>query len=282
MLRAICCAALLAGTLPATAQTSGPESWPIEARGTQEDKCVLVRSEDELESHLHDAGWNGKTNIPDIFFPPAGTPKAKIAALVTAADHSAQVVDVLPPAGQLGGRTSKITIRLERGDDDTNSGVFVVKLDRKYETLGICLVKYIDTDEEIATLTPPASRSGSHISTNSAGSDVVASTGVTAKIAQQHLLEQTRVDPKYPSNADQQDANGPVTVHVEIDEKGNVTDAWLADEDLASSNPALARAAIAAVKRWKYEPFKNDRGQAIRVHADVQLKFRSEGDEDDD
>jgi TonB family protein len=286
MLRTTGCAIVLATALSAVAQT-GIVSWhDVEAGEATKNSCAVVTSEKELESGLKQAGWNPKSPFPHIF-PPWKDRRttATIAAVVTASDRFAQPLPVAPAPDELLAGTTRLTIRLQRDVSSPNSGVLVIVLNPTYKSVKHCAAEYAADDDVIASAAPlppnSGSNSGSSVSTNSAHADVLASTGVTPKVAQQHVVEQTRVDPEYPSDADRQEVKGPVTLHVEIDKDGNVTDAWLDDEELASHNPALARAAIAAVKRWKYEPFKNDRGQAIRVHADVQVNFRSDEDEDD-
>ena len=59
-----------------------------------------------------------------------------------------------------------------------------------------------------------------------------------------------RVPPEYPREAQVKRIQGTVVLQVRVDREGNVTDA-----KLVSGHPALAQAAIEAVKKWKYHPY---------------------------
>jgi TonB family protein len=283
MLRTPCCAIVLAGAVSVAAQTSGSKSWEVIAKGTAKNSCVLVGNEDDLESQLSKVGWSGETNIPYIFPPLAHAGKAaKIAAVVTAADHFAQPQEVFPRADDLSDSTSRLRIHLERDVSKPNSGVFVVKLDSRYASVELEQCDAVYDDDIVASARYPrsGSSSGSSISVDSAKSDdVLVSKRAPPEVAQQHLVKETQIDPDYPSDAQKQHIQGPLTLRVEISKEGDVTDA-----KLVSGNPALAQAAINAVKQWKYQPIKDDHGQAIKVHTEVQVNFKSQdqGDEDDD
>jgi TonB family protein len=270
MPRTAFCVILLAAAASVTAQTH-VSFWPVMAEGTGQNGCFLVRNEDDLESRLSQAGWNGKTDIPYIF-PPlvrAGEEAAKIAAVVTAADHFERTNDVKPDVDQTGPQTYEITISLVRVEEE-NSGVFVVKLDPKYASVKTCVAGPASQDNETANATTGVKET---ISTNSAGSGP-ALKNVSQKVAQQHLLK--RIDPEFPSDAEQKHLKGPVTLHIEIGKDGDVTAARLSYGD-----PALERAAIAAVRQWKFDPFLVN-GQAIKAATDVQVNFKPNDQDDDD
>jgi TonB family protein len=59
-----------------------------------------------------------------------------------------------------------------------------------------------------------------------------------------------RIPPVYPSTAQGQHIQGDVVLKVNTDKQGNVTDI-----EMVSGDPALAPAAIEAVRKWKYHPF---------------------------
>src|ERR1700681_2425953 len=58
------------------------------------------------------------------------------------------------------------------------------------------------------------------------------------------------VQPKYPREAQEKGIQGDVLLQATIDEKGNLTNLRSVEGD-----PILAKAAIDAVKQWKYRPY---------------------------
>jgi TonB family protein len=77
----------------------------------------------------------------------------------------------------------------------------------------------------------------------------------------------TRVMPDYPLVAKQAGIQGDVVVKTTIDEKGNVVNMQIV------SGPALLRgAALAALRRWRYEPSTLN-GQPISIQMLVTIKF---------
>jgi protein TonB len=61
---------------------------------------------------------------------------------------------------------------------------------------------------------------------------------------------------------------GTVQLEIVIGEDGSVTEAKV----LASPRGDLSQAALAAVKQWKYEPYKL-KGQAIPTQTQVNINF---------
>jgi TonB family protein len=77
----------------------------------------------------------------------------------------------------------------------------------------------------------------------------------------------SRVMPEYPLVAKQANIQGDVVVKTTIDQKGNVVDMKIV------SGPAMLRGpALAALRRWRYEPSTLD-GQPIAVQMLVTIKF---------
>jgi TonB family protein len=77
----------------------------------------------------------------------------------------------------------------------------------------------------------------------------------------------SRVMPDYPVVAKQAGIQGDVVVRTTIDQKGNVVNMQVV------SGPAMLRGpALAALRRWKYEPSTLN-GQAIEVQMMVTIKF---------
>jgi TonB family protein len=77
----------------------------------------------------------------------------------------------------------------------------------------------------------------------------------------------TRAMPEYPLVARQAGIQGDVVVNTTIDQKGDVVDMKVI------SGPAMLRGpALAALRRWKYEPSTLN-GQPISVQMLVTIKF---------
>lgn len=74
-----------------------------------------------------------------------------------------------------------------------------------------------------------------------------------------------RVDPEYPPMAKQMHITGKATVDVVVDADGVVEKV-----SIVSGNPMLTNAAVNAVKKWKFTPFKAE-GKPIR--AVIQMGF---------
>jgi TonB family protein len=79
-----------------------------------------------------------------------------------------------------------------------------------------------------------------------------------------------KVDPTYPPGV-AQGAHGEVVLKAAVNRKGQVTKVRV-----LSGQPVLARAAIAAVMRWRYEPFLLN-GVPIEVENDIVLNFKAPG-----
>ena len=76
-----------------------------------------------------------------------------------------------------------------------------------------------------------------------------------------------RVEPTYPPMARSMGLRGLVTVHATITRTGEVKNVQ------AVSGPSiLAAAAVSAVSRWKYEPYRLN-GEAVEVETDIQVNF---------
>ena len=80
-------------------------------------------------------------------------------------------------------------------------------------------------------------------------------------------LSLKKVPPKYPENARDQRIQGTVLMQVVVDKVGDV-----AKIELISGHPALAPAAIEAVKQWKYKPYLLN-GEPVAVDTQVQVNF---------
>lgn len=80
------------------------------------------------------------------------------------------------------------------------------------------------------------------------------------------------VPPEYPNELRRDGVSGVVTVKCTIDAQGNVTE----PEVEKSSNGAFEKPALAALKKWKFKPAKQD-GAAVPVKISIPIKFVFEG-----
>lgn len=80
-------------------------------------------------------------------------------------------------------------------------------------------------------------------------------------------LVQKKVAPEYPPEAREGHIEGVVLLRTVIDKEGNVSSV-----ELISGHPALAPAAIEAVRQWKYRPYLLN-GEAIEVETQIQVSF---------
>ncbi len=76
------------------------------------------------------------------------------------------------------------------------------------------------------------------------------------------------IAPEYPNELRRDGVSGLVMVKCSIDEQGNVAEA----EVEKSSNTAFEKPAIAAVKKWKFKPAKQD-GNPVAIKVSIPIKF---------
>lgn len=95
---------------------------------------------------------------------------------------------------------------------------------------------------------------------------------VSAQAAVEPPVPVRTVAPEFPTEMRAQRVSGVVTVSIQIDEQGNVTDSAVEK----SSNPAFDPAAVAAVRKWKFKPAKKD-GAAVAIRVSIPVKFVFEG-----
>ncbi len=79
------------------------------------------------------------------------------------------------------------------------------------------------------------------------------------------------VTPEYPSDMKHEGISGIVTVKCSIDVQGNVSDASV----VKSTNGAFDKNALAAVKKWKFKPARQD-GNPVAVDVTIPIKFVAE------
>ena len=107
----------------------------------------------------------------------------------------------------------------------------------------------------------PAPQNGSASGSLQAGARVRISQGVATG------LLVSKVQPHYPPSARTSRIQGVVVLQAEISPAGDV-----ADLKLISGDPALAPAAMDAVKQWKYRPYLLN-GKAVAVETQVTVSF---------
>jgi protein TonB len=76
------------------------------------------------------------------------------------------------------------------------------------------------------------------------------------------------VNPEYPEIAKQIRVSGRVELEATINEEGAVVTV-----KTLNGNPILAKAAVDALKKWKFKPFKED-GKPVKVASDFTLDFK--------
>jgi len=105
----------------------------------------------------------------------------------------------------------------------------------------------------------------------SASSSVPRPSLATVRISQgvsQGLLIK-RVQPKYPPAALAVRAQGAVQIEATINKEGNVTNLKVLNGD-----PVLARAALEAVRQWRYKPYYLD-GDPVEIQTQITVNFKA-------
>jgi periplasmic protein TonB len=73
--------------------------------------------------------------------------------------------------------------------------------------------------------------------------------------------------PRYPEEALRKGIEGDVILLATIDTKGKI-----ADLRVSKGDPILAKAAVDAVKHWRYNPYLLN-GEAVEVETTILIKF---------
>jgi protein TonB len=105
----------------------------------------------------------------------------------------------------------------------------------------------------------------------SASSSVPRPSLATVRISQgvsQGLLIK-RVQPKYPPAALAVRAQGAVQIEATINKEGNVINL-----KVLSGDPVLARAALEAVRQWRYKPYYLD-GDPVEIQTQITVNFKT-------
>jgi len=78
-----------------------------------------------------------------------------------------------------------------------------------------------------------------------------------------------RVQPKYPPAALAVRAQGAVQIEATINKEGNVTNL-----KVLSGDPVLSRAALEAVRQWRYKPYYLD-GEPVEIQTQITVNFKA-------
>jgi periplasmic protein TonB len=87
------------------------------------------------------------------------------------------------------------------------------------------------------------------------------------EVARANLIK--RVDPIYPDEAKVARREGDVLLHVVL-----ATDGVVKELELVKGDPILAKAALEAVKQWRYKPTLLN-GKAVEVDSTILVQFRA-------
>jgi len=77
-----------------------------------------------------------------------------------------------------------------------------------------------------------------------------------------------RVQPKYPPNALAMRIQGAVQIEATINREGKTTNL-----KAISGDPVLARAALDAVRQWRYKPYYLD-GEPVDIQTQITVNFK--------
>ena len=80
-----------------------------------------------------------------------------------------------------------------------------------------------------------------------------------------------RVTPEYPEKARRKRIQGTVVLHALINKEGDIVDLTT-----VSGDPLLTKAAIKAVKQWKYKPYFFQ-GKPVEVDTEIHVNFALSG-----
>jgi protein TonB len=78
-----------------------------------------------------------------------------------------------------------------------------------------------------------------------------------------------RVQPKYPQAALAAHAGGAVLIEATVNKEGNITNLKVVNGD-----PILAKAALDAVRQWRYKPYYLD-GEPVEIQTQITVNFKA-------
>ena len=78
-----------------------------------------------------------------------------------------------------------------------------------------------------------------------------------------------RVQPKYPQAALASHTGGAVLIEATVNKEGNITNVKVLNGD-----PILAKAALDAVRQWRYKPYYLD-GEPVEIQTQITVNFKA-------
>jgi protein TonB len=114
---------------------------------------------------------------------------------------------------------------------------------------------------------------GSAAGTGSDGRGVPGGLQIGGGMSDRGALPLVRVEPQYPPQAAKRGLEGWVQLRFTITPAGSVDEVSV----VKSSNPVFERAAVDAVRKWKYEPQMQSGTAVATAGVDVVLRFNMEG-----
>jgi periplasmic protein TonB len=174
-----------------------------------------------------------------------------------------------PSAGVGNSPVIRIAADAEPGTKQPDSAPIHVKSTTRARTHG-------QAEESAPPLPSPLAVASANDSTlsglmSSASTSVPKPSLATVRISQgvsQGLLIK-RVQPKYPPAALAVRAQGAVQIEATINKEGNVTNL-----KVLSGDPVLARAALDAVRQWRYKPYYLD-GDPVEIQTQITVNFKA-------
>ena len=95
---------------------------------------------------------------------------------------------------------------------------------------------------------------------------VVSTLRISQGVSQGLLIK--KVQPVYPQNAKSMRLEGPVDMEAVIDKEGKITNL-----KVLKGQPVLARAAMEAVRQWRYKPYYLD-GEPVEIQTQITILFK--------
>jgi protein TonB len=232
----------------------------------------LGKSDTQPVSTPHDSGHSASAPAPmsSPVAPSVSTPDRVSSSTQSLAPKTSTAIPPDKPSAGVGNSpVIRIAADSEPGTKQPDSAPIHVKSTTRAKTQAQA--------EESAPLLPSplavASANDRNLSglMASASSSVPKPTLATVRISQgvsQGLLIK-RVQPKYPSAALAVRAQGAVQIEATINKEGNVTNL-----KVLSGDPVLARAALEAVRQWRYKPYYLD-GDPVEIQTQITVNFKA-------
>ena len=202
------------------------------------------------------------TNTPSRTNSSSSSSSSKTSALKSAT--------VLPSEKPLAGNTNSSAIQGERDAEPVTVAPAPVHV-----RSSIGASKKQIHSEEVAPPPPStiASASDDHLSSliASAAPNLPKPSLTTLRVSQgvsQGLLIK-RVQPKYPQAALAVHTQGAVQIEATINKEGSVI-----NPKVVHGDPVLARAALDAVRQWRYKPYYLD-GEPVEIQTEISITFKS-------